>query len=281
MLNCPCPPPCVKRHKKKHLNNNRNTIKRTVLLVKKFAGEYLINYAKKNKSKLEVSNYVDNQTSRFTHFIELIYPIVEGEQDNSGTNSYVYNSSLTEGKMNTSLVSQIIIPSGINTNDNNYLLMDLDIIALFNSTTTCHPLTQTYEFVNDNSTTVKYNLICEVEGATSAFQDSYVYRNNSYVFYPGTMIYLLFDRTSTQLKIYVMQVFTNKVNNSIRTDQIHQLTEYVTFPTGFTFGYYVLERYRYLRMQSLGKATVINDTLKNAYMLLSYEDGKFIYDKYV
>ena len=182
--------------------------------------------------------------------------------------------------MNTSLASQLTLPSDLTVNEKNFLMMDMNIICLFNSNTTVHPPTQTYPFVSDSKITVEYDLIGEVIDSSGTFLPSYVYRHNTYVFYPGTMVYLLFYRDELTFQIYVMQVFTNKVNADITIDKVSFMSDYVTFPAGWSFGYYMLQDNQFLRMQSKGKATVVSDTLRNAYMLLSEEDGADIYAQY-
>jgi hypothetical protein len=252
---------------------------KTAAIIKKYAGQYLIDYAKSNNTTLDVSNFED-QSMRFTHFIELLYPIID-EKDRDDTNYYVYNSALKENKMNTTIANQLILDEGIIINDRNFLLFDIDIMCLWTSDRTVHPLTKEYKFKSDEKVTVKYDLIAEVKSG-DVFQESFVYRNNTYVFLPATILYLLFYRNpeTGEFKIYVMQVFTNKVNKEITVDKLSFMSDYVAFPQGYTFGYYILDKSEHLTMQSRGKATVLSDSNRNAYMLLDREDGQFIYDRY-
>ena len=108
-------------------------------------------------------------------------------------------------------------------NFNKRFMVDMDIIAYYTQAQIKDvPLYKDFPFVSDPKLKVRYQYAAPTYAITSGsdagakYQESYVYRWNTWVFYPRSSIYLLIKRVSSKdIKIYVMQAIASNVNQQL------------------------------------------------------------------
>lgn len=254
-------------------------------IIQKFSGQYLLQMAK--VEDLEISNNL-YQTYKYTPFIELLYPYYS---DTNYTYYHVYASELVENQFNTNQAAQLDLssePDDMIVNENKILMMDLNI-QQFKKQEDIYPLPlyKYYSFKDNIDIKIKYKYFANlsVPKIGGPYTENFIYRNNTFVYYPKTFAYFLISsKTETQnLKIYIMQVFSTLVNKTITPQQLTLFPEYpvengLVLPSGWLFAYMQLSDF--ITIQSLGQATVISDNLYNSYMYIYPETNKWLYDKY-
>lgn len=172
-------------------------------------------------------------------------------------------------------------------------MVDMDIIAYFTQKQIKDvPLYKEFPFTSDPKLKVRYQYATPIfVSSGAAYAESYVYRWNTWLYYPRTTIYLLIKRISaTDIKIYVMQAMTSNINQQLNegdlvlnpvpsTFNTNPVTPSIVPPSGWTFAYMTLDRF--LAVPGRGKATVISDNLQNAYMMVPKDAAPWMYARYI
>ena len=170
-------------------------------------------------------------------------------------------------------------------------MMDLNIQRFYKQNDNV-PLPPTlykyFSFVDNPNINVQYRYFANVavpKNVQPYVSENYIYRDNTFVYYPKTLAYFLISpKSETQdIKIYIMQVFSTLVNKTITPEQLTLFPDYpaengLNLPNGWLFAYMQLSDF--LTIQSLGQAIVISDNLYNAYMYIYPETNKWLYEKY-
>ncbi len=211
----------------------------------------------------------------------------------------VWNSELIGNQISTIQEGAIDLSGDPPTilNFNNRLTMDMNIQCFLTQEDLGDlPLIKTYPFTSEEKLNVSMKYFAPVGvspsgGAYNFDEPNFVYRWNTFLYYPRASIYTLsrFDADG-RLGIYVLQSFGNDINNQYTVDQLllspvnanvsttNPLTPSITTPDGVVFGYVSLEEM--LMVPSYGKATVVSDNLGNAYQLIDRDAAPWLYDQY-
>jgi hypothetical protein len=276
---------------------NTFTEKEKQYIIDTYADDGLKQYARDTGCEIDVSNNLF-QTYRFAPFVELLY--ANGTETEDGRLFYdVWNSDLVENQLNTIQEGSIDLSGDPPTikNFNKRVMMDMNIMC-FKTQADLGDLSleKSYPFTSNENIRVGMKYFAPVAPAPGGKSydfdtPSYVYRWNTFLYYPHTTIYTLarFD-ASDRLEIFVMQAFGNGVNNQYTPDQLllnpvnanvsktNPLTPSITPPEGAVFGFVRLDRY--LMVPSFGRAQVISDNLGNAYQLVNRTAAPWLYDQY-
>lgn len=243
-------------------------------LIEKFAGKALIAYSRETNTEITLTNGLHNSL-RYTPYMEFLYPL----PDDPEYTSYVYNSSFVTDQCNTLNASQLVIPDEVTINDKCRLMMDMNMICYPTQQQIDYPLFQRYPFKNNPDIDVTVQYLAKINNTgTSAYEENAVDRWNTYLYYPGTLIYLLIQ--ANPFKIYVMQAFKTQIKADLHSEQLVYLNDWISLPEEWTFSYLQLGKDTFLSVPSNGRALVTADSLGNPYMYLPPEAAPWLYKRY-
>lgn len=269
-------------------------------IIDTYAGKTLIDYAESVGVNITVTNSL--QTSfRYAPFIELLY--ANGTKNSEGNFYDVWNSALVPNQLNTNQNEQLDYSSDVPGifNLNKQLMFDMLMMALPSQNMIAPlPVYKYFPFTSNPSLNVTFQYFSSIrekvpEGESNSFNAKYsssVYRQSTYLYYPNTRAYILLyqDPDTAEKQIFVMQAFSNQVNNQMTPDQLivnpvastattNPLTPSIIPPENWTFAYIDLDRM--LIVQAYGEARIISDNLTNAYMYINRDSTtEWLYAKY-
>jgi len=266
-------------------------------IIDTFADDGLKQYAQETGCEIEISNNLFT-TYRLTPFVELLY--ANGTKTDEGRVFYdVWNSELVGDQLNTNQDGMIDLSQDPPTipNFNKRLLMDMNIMCYKTQEDLGDvPLYKSFPFTTSPNVSVKFQFFAPilpgVAGGAYLFDTpNYVYRWNTFLYYPDTTVYTLARYNANgRLEIYVMQAIGNSINNQYTPDQLvlnpvdanttttNPLTPSITPPEGVIFGYIRLRQY--LLVPSYGQARVVSDNLGNAYQWVNDTTSEWLYSQY-
>ena len=240
-------------------------------IIQKYAGKSLLNYAKVNKKKIYIVHGL-LVSYRNTPFIELLYPY--------GSDYIVYNSSFVQNQANTMLSSYLnITDEPFHRVDQKQLMYDLNIYCKYTQSEISNPIQKKYNFINNDKIGVVFDYLGVLQiNAQDYYQENFVFRNNTYLYYPMTFIYLLISQNP--YKIYIMQSLYLNNTKVTSSNSLFLLSNDLVLPEGWTYCYLQLHNLTYLTVPSNGKALVISDNLSNGYMCIPEKAAPWLYAKY-
>ena len=243
-------------------------------LIEAFAGQALIAYSKETDTEITLTNRL-NSSLRNTPYMEFLYPL----KDEPNYTSYVYNSSFVTDQCNVISGGQLIVPDEVSVNDKCRLMMDLNFICYPTQEQIDYPKYQRYPFKTNPEIELTVQYLAKINStATKAYEENAVERWNTYLYYPGTLVYLLIN--ANPFKIYVMQAFKTQIKEDLLSERLVYLNDWITLPEGWTFAYMQLGPETFLSIPSNGKALVVADSISNPYMYIPPTAAPWLYKKY-
>jgi len=240
----------------------------------KLAGQELLTYCKKNKIKLNLSNYLDQATSA--------KPYVSLYFDNGDNKTQtIYISQRVRNRLSAVYTEELNIKDDdlLGTGEARFSTMDLQFYANpISSLTPKYPLFKTYTFVNNNDLFQTFQKTGVVTPSNSLYTESFTERWTTWVYVPSTIVYCLVYKYP--LKIYAMQNYSNFVDKTINYNNLILLAKKLTLPEGWTFTYISLGKDTYLTVPSNGKAIVVSDELQGSYMYIQPKAAPWLYSLY-
>jgi hypothetical protein len=245
---------------------------------------------KNNKNNYTISNSID-QDLKYTPYCEIIYTYDEITKD-----SYVYVS--VNNTIGTIVVADLYI-------DNNSALINDKRFWMANLTIS---LNETFEynseypdfkylyFLNPNydSTNSSSSEILDIYAtfkkkttskaiAVAKYTETEIFRTSAFVYYPLNTLYLLVNTSDPlNIKIYVMQSFTNQINTTINSTSLPYLKSLLTLPDGWMFVLFQLdsETSLLLTANESTPAYVIQDDFNNTYQYAPISQAPFLYTQF-
>jgi hypothetical protein len=242
------------------------------------------------KNNYTISNNFD-QDLKYTPYCEILYTYDENTGDSY---VYVYEDSYT----GTSVVEDLYIEdTSALVNDKRFWLANLTISL--NETFVYDKKYPDYKYLyflnpNYDSTNSSSSKILDIYGtfkkkttataiATKKYTETKINRTTAFIYYPVNTLYMLVNLSDlSNVKIYVMQSFTNNINTSINAFTLPYLKSSLTLPDGWMFVLFQLdsETSLLLTANESTPAYVIQDDFNNTYQYAPISQAPFLYTQF-
>ena len=163
----------------------------------------------------------------------------------------------------------------------------MDMLISYGSITGAGPNNLYFKFITSNTIFP----IAKVEGSAAgsggvAYVSGTVYRNNMWIYYPYTQIYVLIrsndNINSYGFSIWVLQSYTNQIDETLTLNTLPYigtiLANNLTKPLPSNICFSVINLSQYLNSSSIGNIYVMQDSLNNTYQYIDPTYCNFLYN---
>lgn len=223
-------------------------------------------------------SYFD-KSIKYIPYFEVFIPTTDPGVFNIYT-TFTTDNSYPNALITTNSDDLTINDSSLFINDKRIWMMDF-IVQLKDDLPDDTPLYVSIPFKNINNIFCTFNWVAQVIPSNgNPYTISQIQRKTIWVYKPKTEIYMLINISNGNLKIYVMQSFTNQIDQNLNPTNINYMGNKLSLPIGWLWTSLVLNYDTYLKVVSTGTAYLVQDNLKNSYEYLDPKYAPWLYSNF-